>query len=487
MLRSVHRFFRETPGVILAIVGLACAFMVLEIQRMPVARFVSFSMFAPLPYIVEATVMLAIVAWQWARPALRLGDSRAVRTIVALLVLASTGLLLYAPLEDDGVTLGVLMTYRASTGMLVVLWGERLVSLGARRAGFAVALSCMLSGAATSGLAFFSSGAARALLGMLPLLAGGLFVAYRPRVAEEGAKSGADADGLRRSLPRFACSSAKDRAVAVGLVTLPLVCRGPMVMFQSSWMGLQGDAAMSSLIQASIGCGIVLAGLIALLVVRHVWSQSFVLVYELFVLPVTFVSFYTAQTSDDLWFLHMLIVDSTYKVTLFYIMMTPFLFPERPRGSSASVYLLASFAFMIAMRALFVGLEGALPKSAYAALTAVVVLASFVGGGLLSFMILQRQSGRREAVRAAAAEAMRASLEKRCKTVADRFDCTPREREILVLLAQNYRAPYIAEKLVVSQSTVKTHMRNLYGKLGVHSQAELLLRLEEEAENITAD
>mgnify|MGYP002797575766 FL=1 len=71
--------------------------------------------------------------------------------------------------------------------------------------------------------------------------------------------------------------------------------------------------------------------------------------------------------------------------------------------------------------------------------------------------------------------------------MADRFDCTPREREILVLLAQNYRAPYIAEKLVVSQSTVKTHMRNLYGKLGVHSQAELLLRLEEEAENITAD
>ena len=121
MLRSAHRFFRETPGVVLAIVGLACAFMVLEIQRMPVARFVSFSMFAPLPYIVEATVMLAIVAWQWARPALRLGDSRAVRTIVALLVLASTGLLLYAPLEDDGVTLGVLMTYRASTGMLVVL------------------------------------------------------------------------------------------------------------------------------------------------------------------------------------------------------------------------------------------------------------------------------------------------------------------------------------------------------------------------------
>ena len=56
-----------------------------------------------------------------------------------------------------------------------------------------------------------------------------------------------------------------------------------------------------------------------------------------------------------------------------------------------------------------------------------------------------------------------------------------------MLLAQNYRAPYIAEKLVVSQSTVKTHMRNLYGKLDVHWQAELLLGLDEEAQSITTD
>ena len=68
----------------------------------------------------------------------------------------------------------------------------------------------------------------------------------------------------------------------------------------------------------------------------------------------------------------------------------------------------------------------------------------------------------------------------------DRFELTPRERDVLVLLAQNYRAPYIAEKLVVSQSTVKTHMRNLYGKLGVHSQAELLLLIDREAEGLSA-
>ena len=69
-----------------------------------------------------------------------------------------------------------------------------------------------------------------------------------------------------------------------------------------------------------------------------------------------------------------------------------------------------------------------------------------------------------------------------CAVLADRFELTPREREIFVLLARSYRAPYIAEKLVVSQSTVKTHMRNLYAKLGVHSQTELLLLVDREAE-----
>ncbi|WP_297630873.1 LuxR C-terminal-related transcriptional regulator [uncultured Slackia sp.] len=39
----------------------------------------------------------------------------------------------------------------------------------------------------------------------------------------------------------------------------------------------------------------------------------------------------------------------------------------------------------------------------------------------------------------------------------------------------------MAKKLVLSQSTVKTHMRNLYAKLEVHSQSDLYLFLESTA------
>ena len=39
--------------------------------------------------------------------------------------------------------------------------------------------------------------------------------------------------------------------------------------------------------------------------------------------------------------------------------------------------------------------------------------------------------------------------------------------------------PFIQEKLVLSRNTVKTHVANIYGKLGVHSQQELIDLVEE--------
>jgi LuxR family maltose regulon positive regulatory protein len=46
------------------------------------------------------------------------------------------------------------------------------------------------------------------------------------------------------------------------------------------------------------------------------------------------------------------------------------------------------------------------------------------------------------------------------------------ERRILRLLAADLSYPEIAEELVISLNTVKTHVKNVYGKLGVHSRTE---------------
>ncbi|MFQ5419401.1 MAG: response regulator [Anaerolineae bacterium] len=51
---------------------------------------------------------------------------------------------------------------------------------------------------------------------------------------------------------------------------------------------------------------------------------------------------------------------------------------------------------------------------------------------------------------------------------------SPRENEILQLLAQGYSNKEIADKLVISPSTVHTHRTNLMQKLGLNSRHELI-------------
>jgi DNA-binding NarL/FixJ family response regulator len=51
---------------------------------------------------------------------------------------------------------------------------------------------------------------------------------------------------------------------------------------------------------------------------------------------------------------------------------------------------------------------------------------------------------------------------------------TPREQEIMRLLAEGFSAKEIAEKLFISPKTVENHRSNIMSKLGLHSTIELV-------------
>jgi len=52
---------------------------------------------------------------------------------------------------------------------------------------------------------------------------------------------------------------------------------------------------------------------------------------------------------------------------------------------------------------------------------------------------------------------------------------TPREMEIVRMVAQGLRNRVIGERLVISESTVKVHLHNIYEKLGIEGRLELVL------------
>jgi two-component system response regulator NreC len=51
---------------------------------------------------------------------------------------------------------------------------------------------------------------------------------------------------------------------------------------------------------------------------------------------------------------------------------------------------------------------------------------------------------------------------------------TPREKEVLTLLAYGHTNAEIAEKLCISERTVETHRTNILSKLELRSRAELV-------------
>jgi len=52
------------------------------------------------------------------------------------------------------------------------------------------------------------------------------------------------------------------------------------------------------------------------------------------------------------------------------------------------------------------------------------------------------------------------------------FDLTPRELDVLTLMVEGLSNPHIAERLVVSRSTVKFHVSSILSKLGAASRTE---------------
>lgn len=66
------------------------------------------------------------------------------------------------------------------------------------------------------------------------------------------------------------------------------------------------------------------------------------------------------------------------------------------------------------------------------------------------------------------------SREEKCLAVAERYGLSPRERDVLLLLAEGRSRAHIRETLYISKGTVNAHIHNIYAKTGISSRDELM-------------
>lgn len=67
----------------------------------------------------------------------------------------------------------------------------------------------------------------------------------------------------------------------------------------------------------------------------------------------------------------------------------------------------------------------------------------------------------------------------RLAAIAERFGLTAREADIMGLYAQGRSRAFISAQLIISENTVRDHLKNIYRKLDVHNKQELIDLIEE--------
>lgn len=77
------------------------------------------------------------------------------------------------------------------------------------------------------------------------------------------------------------------------------------------------------------------------------------------------------------------------------------------------------------------------------------------------------------------AGAIRDRLSKQCLVLQERHGLSMREAEVMELIARGNSMAAIADRLVISENTVRTHAKHIYTKLAIHRRQELLDMLHE--------
>ena len=506
MLRSRLSDILRSPSSLIAIFGLALLTLAREAHRYPVLASVDKMGFIAFPIgdaVIELTTLITFATLIIAVLILtKLGAASAVFGPAASLVAALIMTLGYAGkfVMSNVVVLRICSEFTQACGFFILIsWAMLLYKNEHERTLILVAYSFLLSGILQAFLAILVPQAGILLCTMAPIVSVLLLWLYRYTFDVNdlvwGARTRLGGGNVQPELT-LPLGKLMERRGAL-LVALCVCLYGIICITQStSWLGSQTVRQSAPLmIQLFSSLGTIVAAVVLITLVHrefNVWNDVVykALIFTVFTLSLVITSF--AQ-SISLASVFTTFVDAGYKLILFFIWMFP-LALQRGKGS-ITVFAELHMIFVLGL------ILGRLSAAIQIANFAVVFVALLVLVIDLLFSLTHtlgadsratpvrtdstrlKELETREAEARAAEQEAQTTLEKYRHILfmvylSETFSFTQREFEVFPYFLEGTKTKDIAQTLFISQETVRTHRRNVYQKMDVHSQEELQAKVE---------
>ena len=269
-------------------------------------------------------------------------------------------------------------------------------------------------------------------------------------------------------------------------IIVPILCFSLVFgTIHSQWMQFQDEPILTMITQLGAVCGSALSGIFILVFVRFFWNWDNVELFKAFLLPIVIIALWLSSfISPDWMFICLMLLSASQKFVILFIMMAPFMFEKT---ETRLIPWCFAYLALIIGRALNSLLLTGIFSSVNLIITLIILGMLFVSSILPTMLSntqrhnsiidaetddIQDQQFKRE-------EKIVMKLHKAVHVLAERHMLTKREEEVLVLLARGRTSTHVAESLVISPLTAKTHQKNIYAKMQVHSQQELISLIEE--------
>lgn len=436
-----------------------------------------------------AAVATALVVISLAPPLRRAAERRSVVWLV--LPIASTALAAALSFGLVGSAAGWLwvvaaILYGATLAVLTVIWGNRLVGHSLRGAcvivlvsfslGVLLSLVCSLWGDIASGIAVwlpFVSGAIAWALG-------GSFVSGvhsgRQTVGPSFSDSAEEAQSRDVQNEQEALSLSQSETVSlVSLFVLFLMAGSVVRGFYFDGLGVSAFPHMAQMDGLTVVFCLVIAVVIAY--GRRGGTQQQLFLKAWMMLSVLFlVGLLIAMAigpDGRRWGDELALVARMLLSLLLWLVLLSVSFVDRQPDIMMSLWVIAEVvSSLVAYYIVPPAIAQVRAEMDYAALSALLTVALFTVLLAASFFFLQRIIAGLDRDRIV--RVMDDSVERRCSAIAKRCGLSSRELEIMVLYAQGSSAKSIGERLFISPDTVRTHIKSIYDKMGVHKKQELI-------------